>query len=126
MLPHRVSNPGPLTYESAALPTALRGLAQSSGICRIYSGKHRKCSVIIDCCEVLIERAGNINATVTAWSNYKHNNTIKYLVGITPTGAASFVSKVFGGGTSDTVVAQRSGFLDFVEREDQILPDRGF
>ena len=27
MWPDRVSNPGPLTYESGALPTALRGLA---------------------------------------------------------------------------------------------------
>ena len=27
MRPDRVSNPGPLTYESGALPTALRGLA---------------------------------------------------------------------------------------------------
>ena len=28
MLPDRVSNPGPLTYESGALPVALRGPAQ--------------------------------------------------------------------------------------------------
>ena len=28
MLPHRVSNPGPLTYESGALPIALRGPAE--------------------------------------------------------------------------------------------------
>ena len=27
MCPDRVSNPGPLTYESGALPTALRGPA---------------------------------------------------------------------------------------------------
>ena len=27
MLPDRVSNPGPLTYESGVLPIALRGLA---------------------------------------------------------------------------------------------------
>ena len=27
MLPNRVSNPGPLTYESGALPIALRGAA---------------------------------------------------------------------------------------------------
>ena len=38
MWPDRVSNPGPLTYESGALPTALRGPAacvenKSSGIC---------------------------------------------------------------------------------------------
>ena len=29
MLPDRVSNPGPLTYESGALPIALRGPAFS-------------------------------------------------------------------------------------------------
>ena len=28
MLPDRISNPGPLTYESGALPIALRGPAQ--------------------------------------------------------------------------------------------------
>ena len=31
MLPDRVSNPGPLTYESGALPIALRGPASKSG-----------------------------------------------------------------------------------------------
>ena len=30
MLPDRVSNPGPLTYESGALPTALRGPASAT------------------------------------------------------------------------------------------------
>ena len=45
MLPDRVSNPGPLTYESGALPIALRGPAPNvleiamcflSKICLIY------------------------------------------------------------------------------------------
>ena len=31
MLPDRVSNPGPLTYESGALPIALRGPAEWIG-----------------------------------------------------------------------------------------------
>ena len=31
MLPDRVSNPGPLTYESGALPIALRGPAVKEG-----------------------------------------------------------------------------------------------
>ena len=30
MLPDRVSNPGPLTYESGALPIALRGPAKGA------------------------------------------------------------------------------------------------
>ena len=35
MLPDRVSNPGPLTYESGALPIALRGPADSDWIARL-------------------------------------------------------------------------------------------
>ena len=31
MLPDRISNPGPLTYESGALPIALRGPARGGG-----------------------------------------------------------------------------------------------
>ena len=37
MWPDRVSNPGPLTYESGALPTALRGLAPKEYSCTITS-----------------------------------------------------------------------------------------
>ena len=39
MLPDRVSNPGPLTYESGALPIALRGPATTLGktICLLYN-----------------------------------------------------------------------------------------
>ena len=36
MLPDRVSNPGPLTYESGALPIALRGPAHGSVILPYY------------------------------------------------------------------------------------------
>ena len=38
MLPDRVSNPGPLTYESGALPIALRGMAFNMGKCFLNSG----------------------------------------------------------------------------------------
>ena len=37
MLPDRVSNPGSLTYESGALPIALRGPARSRGMIKIKS-----------------------------------------------------------------------------------------
>ena len=39
MLPDRVSNPGPMTYESGALPIALRGPAHDHlYLIRIYLG----------------------------------------------------------------------------------------
>ena len=39
MLPDRVSNPGPLTYESGALPIALRGPARAlaSGLSNVQA-----------------------------------------------------------------------------------------
>ena len=40
MLPDRVSNPGPLTYESGALPIALRGPACSAKASHMFSTKN--------------------------------------------------------------------------------------
>ena len=37
MLPDRVSNPGPLTYESDALPIALRGPAICFAVCAPFN-----------------------------------------------------------------------------------------
>ena len=45
MLPDRVSNPGPLTYESGALPIALRGPAPTVVYCRSTSGTNVLCLV---------------------------------------------------------------------------------
>ena len=44
MWPDRVSNPGPLTYESGALPIALRGLArQKSGMIQFMGPANITC-----------------------------------------------------------------------------------
>ncbi|XP_041375776.1 uncharacterized protein LOC121388488 [Gigantopelta aegis] len=37
-----------------------------------------KCVSIIDCFEVFIQRPGQLTARAQTWSNYKHNNTIKF------------------------------------------------
>ena len=61
----------------------------------VFRPRFFKCRVIIDCTEIFIERARNLTVRVMRWSNYKHHNTIKILVGIAPTGAISFLSKAF-------------------------------
>ena len=43
-------------------------------------------TVIIDCFEVFIERPTNLLARAQTFSSYKHHNTIKVLIGITPQG----------------------------------------
>ena len=63
------------------------------------------------------------------WSDYKHHNTVKYLVAIAPNGHISFISKAWvggGGRTSDRFIVQNSVFLDLVDPTDLIMADRGF
>ena len=55
----------------------------------------KKTTVIIDCFEVFIERLSNLLARAQTFSNYKHHNTVKVLIGITPQGTISFVSNAW-------------------------------
>ena len=42
------------------------------------------CVVIIDCFEIFLDRPLNPLARTQTFSSYKHHNTVKYLIGITP------------------------------------------
>lgn len=83
-------------------------------------------TIIIDCFEIFIQSASVLLAASQAWSQYKHHATIKYLIGISTTGAILFVSKGFGGRTSDKAITNRSGFLNFIQEGDFVLADKGF
>lgn len=72
----------------------------------------RICAVIIDCTEMFMERPSDLLARAQVWSNYKHHSTVKFLIGITPQGTISFVSKCFGGRISDKEIVERSGLID--------------
>lgn len=85
-----------------------------------------KVTLIIDCFEVFIERASNLEAQCSTWSNYKHHNTIKILIGICPQGSIVFISQAYGGRISDKVITEHSGILDNLLPGDVVLADRGF
>ena len=69
MLPDRVSNPGPLTYESSALPIALHGPAQHR-LCATWEGSqkamHSFLSIMVWCIGLEVKLAN--------WNQTCHEN----------------------------------------------------
>jgi len=78
---------------------------------------------ITDCSEVFIQRVTSYVSET--FSSYKSHNTAKFLIAISPTGVVIFVSKCWGGRTSDKLITTKSGFLDKLTYGD-VPADRGF
>jgi len=62
--------------------------------------------MIIECFEVFIDRPSNLKARLSTWSNYKHRNTAKVLIGITPQGTVTFISDTWGGCARDKHITE--------------------
>ena len=85
-----------------------------------------KVTSIIDCFELFIEKPSNLLAKSCTWSQYKHYNTAKYLISVTPQSVISFISNGWGGRVSDKYIVENSGYLRHLLPGDVILADRGF
>ena len=92
----------------------------------MFRNYYPKCCVILDCSECFIETPSSLDDAAKCWSEYKHHTTIKYLVGITPNGAISYLSDCYGGRASDKFIVNDSKFLDKLRPGDHIMADRGF
>ena len=75
---------------------------------------------------ILKNHLRNLFAKACTWSQYKHYNTAKYLIAITPQGTISFVYNGWGGCTSNQYITENSDFLRNLLSGDVILADRRF
>ena len=79
-----------------------------------------KVAVIIDYFEVFINEPSNYMARAYTRSQYKHHNTIRFLIGV-----ISFLSKAWVGRESDKYLTEHSDFLKHILSGDVALVDRG-
>ena len=77
--------------------------------------------IIIDCTEI----PSSLKSQSQTWSEYKHHNTWKVLVGISPAGSITFVSKLWSGKVSDKEITKKSGVLALLKNGDNIMANRG-
>ena len=84
------------------------------------------CIAIIDCFEIFLDRPTNLLARAQTYSSYKHHNTVKYLIAITPQGTVSYISEGWGFRASDKHITEHSRLLDNLVPGDTLLADRGF
>ena len=71
-----------------------------------------KLAIIIDCFKTFLEWPSKLQARAATWSNNKHRNTAKVVLGIVPQGAVAFVSETRGGHVSDIYLTKHSGILN--------------
>ena len=83
-----------------------------------------RCS--IDCTEFRVETSRNFAQQGNTYSSYKHANTFKCLIAVTPNGGCCFVSELFEGNISDVRIFEESGIMKDMEPCDILLMDREF
>ena len=81
---------------------------------------------IVDRTEFRVECSRNFARQGNTFSSYKHTNTFKCLIAVTPSGGACFVSDLFEGDIYDVRIFKESGLLKHLKPYDLVLADRGF
>ena len=68
----------------------------------------RNIRCIVDCTEFRVECSRNFARQGNTFSSYKHTNTFKCLIAVTPNGGACFVSDLFEGDIGDVAIFKES------------------
>ncbi|XP_064470015.1 uncharacterized protein LOC135384757 [Ornithodoros turicata] len=83
--------------------------------------------VIFDCTEVSVGVPKCLRCRINTYSHYKKGHTVKYMIGVSPGGLITFVSKGYGGRASGKAIFEQSGLVkDLLPGIDSVMVDKGF
>lgn len=91
-----------------------------------HFNNHLDTRIVVDCTEFFVERPSSLVSQWLTWSEYKHHNTFEILIGVTPNGMVSFVSRLWGGNASDRHIVQNDDLIPKWSPGDVIMADKGF
>ena len=92
-----------------------------------YKSKYPKTRVILHCTEIKCQMPSSLLLNGRSFSSYKNHTTLKGLIGIAPSGATTFTSRLFTGSISDREIVERSGILDLpFNKGEDVMACKGF
>jgi hypothetical protein len=91
-----------------------------------FKKKFPNTRIILDATEIRIQKPSKVKDQRSTWSSYKNGNTLKTMVGCSPRGVVTYLSKAYGGSASDRQIIENSELLDGrFNSGDSIMADRG-
>nr|CAI5817984.1 unnamed protein product [Callosobruchus analis] len=82
---------------------------------------------VLDCIEIPIEKPKCLCCRIRTYSHYKGRQTLKIMTGVSPAGLITFLSKSYGGRTSDKAIFEQSHLINKLQsRQDSLMVDKGF
>lgn len=82
--------------------------------------------IILDCAETELEKCKCLKCRILTYSQYKKKHTIKWNLGVTPSGLITEVSAPYGGRASDKRIVNESKVLDRLDFMDGVMVDKGY
>lgn len=83
--------------------------------------------IIIDCTELMLQKASDLQECKQTFSQYKHHDTVKFLVGMSPQLYINYISQAWAGRASDKhITLQSTGLLAGLKHGSVVMADRGF